>query len=154
VKNADIIVVLSGDGSGNRILKGAELAREGFAPAVLAANGGSRYSRTDSQLAIEFAVQHGYSRDLFIETNWSAQSTAEEARHTIGMLRSRGVQTVILVTSPWHTARAGRIYRRLAPELTFYLVGSEDPHWRLMDREGRKSFFLECAKTIAGFLGI
>ena len=40
-QNADMIVVLGGDWRGFRILKGAELAREGFASKVLSSGGGS-----------------------------------------------------------------------------------------------------------------
>lgn len=155
---ADIIVVLAGDGLGNRILKGAELAREGFAPAVLVSNGEAKYGRMESELATEFAIQHGYSPGLFIVANWPAHSTVEEAHQAIATMRSRGVHKAIIVTTSWHTARAGRIYRRNAPDLTFYMVGAFDPDWHngdwWIDREGRKTFFMEGVKTIADFLGI
>jgi uncharacterized SAM-binding protein YcdF (DUF218 family) len=155
---ADLIVVLSGDGQGNRILKGAELARGGFAPAVLVSNGGFRYSRTESELATEFAVSHGYPAGLFIETNWDAQSTVEESKHAIAFLRNRRIRKAMIVTTCWHTARAGRIYRRLAPDLTFYVVSAPDPDWHdgnwWLGREGRKKVFLEGLRTIADFLGI
>jgi uncharacterized SAM-binding protein YcdF (DUF218 family) len=155
---ADIIVVLAGDGLGNRILKGAELAREGYAPKVLASSGGSTYGRPESDLAVDFAVQHGYSPNLFIPGHWSAFSTVEEAGKAIKVLRQRGAHKVIVVTTLWHTARSGRIYRRLAPDMQFYLVGAEDPMWHngnwWEDREGRKTFFLEGVKTIADFLRI
>jgi uncharacterized SAM-binding protein YcdF (DUF218 family) len=156
--SADIILVLAGDSNGNRILKGAELARQGFAPVVLASNGEAEYGRTESQLATEFAIQRGYSPGLFIVANWLAHSTVEEAHLAIATMRSRGVHKAIIVTTSWHTARAGRIYRRNAPDLTFYMVGAIDPGWHngdwWIDREGRKTFFLEGVKTIADFLGI
>jgi uncharacterized SAM-binding protein YcdF (DUF218 family) len=150
--------VLSGDGQGNRILKGAELSREGFAPTVVVCNGGFRYSHTESELATEFAILNGYPTEMFTVTNWDAQSTVEESKHAIALLRSRGIRKAIIVTTCWHTARAGRIYRRLAPELTFYVVSAPDPNWHdgywWIDREGRKKVFLETVRTITGFLGI
>lgn len=153
---ADMVVVLAGDGLGHRILKGAELAREGFAPAVLVDNGGTQYGLMESDLATGFAIQHGYSPELFIPAHWTAHSTVEEARHAIEELRKRGAHKAILVTTLWHTARTGRIYRRLAPDLQFYVVGSSDPHWHVgdwwTDREGRKTFFMEGVKTVADFL--
>lgn len=155
---ADMIVVLAGDGLGFRILKGAELAREGYAPAVLISNGGFSYLHTESDLAKEFAVQKGYSPNLLISTNWESTSTVDEGERAIAELRRRGAHKAIIVTTVWHTARAGRIYRRLAPDLQFYMVGSYDPHWRNGDwwitREGRKTFFLEGTKTIADFFRI
>jgi uncharacterized SAM-binding protein YcdF (DUF218 family) len=155
---ADAIVVLSGDGRGNRMLKGAELGKQGYAPVVIASNGGDRYARTDSALAIEFAIAHGYPAGLFLETKWKATSTLEEARNTVALLRARGIHRILIVTSAWHTARAGRIYRRLAPELEIHLVGVDDPAWDHGNwwrrREGRKEFIVEFSKTIAGYLRI
>jgi uncharacterized SAM-binding protein YcdF (DUF218 family) len=155
---ADMIVVLAGDRLGYRVLKGAELAREGFAPAILVSNCKVLYSHSESELAIEFASRHGYSPDLFIATDWLADSTQEEATNAVAQLRHRGVHSAIIVTSAWHTSRAGRIYRRLAPDLTFYMVGADDPDWHdddwWMERKGRKTFFLEAAKTVADYLRI
>jgi uncharacterized SAM-binding protein YcdF (DUF218 family) len=155
---ADMIVVLGGDGTGRRIMKGAELAREHFAPAVLVDNSHSYYGYTESELGADFAVQNGYSPDLFIRVRWTASSTVEEAGHVVEELRTRGAHKVIVVTTLWHTARAGRIFRRLAPELEIHMVGVDDPRWRnghwWATREGQKDFFLETAKTIADFLRI
>jgi uncharacterized SAM-binding protein YcdF (DUF218 family) len=153
-----MIVVLAGERLGCRILKGAELAEAGFATAVLVSNCKLIYAHAESDLAAEFAIRHGHSPDLFITTTWLAHSTLEEARNVVDLLRGRDVRKAIIVTSVWHTARVGRIYRRLAPDLTFYVVGADDPDWRngewWTDRAGRKTFFLEGLKTIADYLGI
>jgi uncharacterized SAM-binding protein YcdF (DUF218 family) len=73
-------------------------------------------------------------------------------------MRTRGFRKGIVVTSLWHTARAGRTFRHVAPDLQFLPVGSEDPAWGDGDwwtrRQGRKTFFTESIKTIADFLGI
>jgi len=155
---ADYILVLAGDGVGNRILKGAELAREGYAPAVLVSNGARYYGHTESELATEFAIQHGYSPDLLITCLWNANSTVEEGKRAIAELRRRGAHKVDIVTTLWHTARAGRIYRRLAPDLEIHMVGAFDRNWHdgawWIDREGRKTFFMEGSKTVADFLGM
>jgi uncharacterized SAM-binding protein YcdF (DUF218 family) len=153
---ADAIIVLAGDGKGNRILKGAELGKEGYAPVVIASNGGEDYDRTESSLAIQFAVRKGYPAELFLETNWDVHSTAEEAEHAVPFLRARGAHKVLVVTSVWHTARSGRIFRRLAPDIEFHLVGAADPDWDHGDwwrsREGKKEFLLESTKTLADYL--
>jgi uncharacterized SAM-binding protein YcdF (DUF218 family) len=155
---ADMIVVLAGDYSGRRILKGAELARQGFAPLVLADNSGLFYGHSESDLAAEYAIGKGYSPDLLITVNWIAHSTVEEAGQAVAELRRRGAHRVLVVTSLWHTGRAGRIFRRLAPEMDIHMVGVDDPTWHdgnwWMDREGKKTFFLEGVKTIADYLRI
>jgi uncharacterized SAM-binding protein YcdF (DUF218 family) len=155
---ADMIVVLAGDYSGRRILKGAELARQGFAPLVISDNSDLMYARTESELAAEYAIRKGYSPGFFITVNWPAHSTVEEAGHAVTELRRRGVHRVLVVTSLWHTGRAGRIFRRLAPEMDIHMVGADDPEWHdgnwWMEREGKKTFFLEGVKTIADYLRI
>ncbi|HEY4086828.1 MAG TPA: YdcF family protein [Bryobacteraceae bacterium] len=153
---ADAIVVLAGDGKGNRILKGAELGKEGYAPIVIASNGGKEYDRSESTLEIEFAVHRGYAPELFLATDWDVYSTVEEAKHAVPLLRARGAHKVLIVTSLWHTARSGRIFRRLAPDIEFHLVGADDPDWDhgnwWRSREGKKEFLLEFSKTVADYV--
>ncbi len=159
---ADIILVLGGDWRGERILKGAELARQGFAHEVFISNSGRLYGRSESELSREFAIQQGYSPDALMAARWSASSTLEEGRKAIAELQQRGFHRVLVVTTVWHTARASRIFRRLgarlAPEMSFYFVGSNDVRWGdgewWVTREGRKVFLMEATKTIADFLGI
>ncbi len=140
------------------MLKGAELGKEGYAPIVIASNGGNRYDRTDSALAIEFAVARGYPASLFLETSWRATSTLQEARNNVALLRARSAHKILIVTSAWHTARAARIYRRLAPDLEIHMVGVNDSDWDhgnwWHSREGQKEFLLEFSKMIANYLGI
>jgi uncharacterized SAM-binding protein YcdF (DUF218 family) len=138
------------------MLKGAELGKEGYAPVVIASNGGDRYEHTESELAIEFAVAHGYPANLFLATHWRSKSTVDEAWHDIALLRARGAHKVIIVTSPWHTARSRRVYRRLAPDLEVHMVGADDPGWDhgnwWRTREGKKDFLIEFLKTFADYL--
>jgi uncharacterized SAM-binding protein YcdF (DUF218 family) len=85
-------------------------------------------------------------------------STVEEAGQAVAELRRRGFHRILVVTSLWHTGRSGRIFRRLAPEMDIHMVGADDPAWHdgnwWMEREGKKTFFLEGAKTIADYLRI
>jgi uncharacterized SAM-binding protein YcdF (DUF218 family) len=156
--SADLIIVLAGDYTGGRILKSAELANRGYAPVVLVSNGDSEYGHLESDMATAFAVQHGYRQDLFVAEHWPANSTMDEARYAAAEFRKRGAHKVLIVTNSWHTARAGRIFRRTAPDLQFYLVGVDNWDWHhgdwWIDRQGRKRFGLEAIKTIADYLRI
>src|SRR5277367_47580 len=69
---SDMIVVLGGDWYGNRILKAAELAKAGYAPHVLVSGGGYIYGRYEGDLAIPFAVSHGYDEKIFIKLLYPA----------------------------------------------------------------------------------
>ena len=157
-QNADIVVVLAGDFSGSRITTGAQLVREGYAPKVLVSGPYGAYGHYECDLAIGFAEKQGFPADYFVAFPHHALSTKEEAAAIAPELQKRGVKSVLLVTSDFHTRRAGRLFRAAAPDLTFYLVGAPDeyfsPHgwWRV--REGRKTFAIESMKTVAEWLGI
>jgi uncharacterized SAM-binding protein YcdF (DUF218 family) len=157
-QKADVIVVIGGDARGNRILKAAELVREGYAAKVLVSGQDAMYGRHETDLAIDFAVEHGYPRDEFIPFRYPALSTVDEATADIQQLRELGVHKYILVTSPYHTARAARIFRREGSGLEVHTVSAPEPFWQngewWKSREGRKLWFLEFAKTLADWFRI
>ncbi len=155
---ADIAVVLAGDGYGNRILKAADLVRRGFTTRVLVSGPDGMYGYDEAELAISFAVHHGNPQSWFIPFPNKTHSTREEAQAIVPELRGLGVRRVLLVTSNYHTRRAGGIYRAEAPELQFLVVAAPDEFFRPGDwwhtREGQKRFVLEWMKTISGWFGI
>jgi len=150
---ADIILVIGGDYSGERILKGAELERDGYAPAVFVSGGGSMYGFHETDLAVEFVRDHGYTTEKFVQFRYPASSTVDEAQHVIPQLRAMGVHRYLLVTSPEHTARAARVFRRIGPDLQVRVIAAPDFNWNSgrwwASREGRKAWLMETAKTIA-----
>jgi len=155
---ADIVVVLGGDFKGTRILKGAELAWEGYAPLVLVSGSGAIYGFHESDLAVNFAESHGYHEQLFVKCKYAAQSTRDEARAVAAELRRRQVRRFLLVTSTFHSHRAASVFQQEAPDLQFRVVTSPDPyfspgHW-WQSREGQKRFFEEWEKTVANWLGL
>jgi uncharacterized SAM-binding protein YcdF (DUF218 family) len=157
-RKADIVVVLAGDDLGNRVLKGAELVREGYAPKAILSRGARLFGRNESEIAADFAVSRGYDRNTMIPLTNPVGSTADEARTIVPQLRRMGVHKILLVTSPSHTARAARIFRRAAPDMEIHPVASPDPNWCRgywwTDRACEKTFFFEEVKTFADFLRI
>ena len=155
---AEMVVVLAGDESGHRILKGAELVLQGYAPRVLVSGPPCCYGTYESERAIDFAVRHGYPRDWFIALPHTARSTLAEAQVVLPELRRRGVRRFLVVTSDYHSGRAARVYRRLAPPESFRVVTAADPDFNggawWDTREGKKQVFVEWAKTIADWLGV
>ncbi len=152
-RKADIIVVLAGDGFGKRILRAAELVKQGWAPKVLVSGPDGSYGNFECDLAIPFAVKAGYPESYFAHLEHGARSTAEEAQVVVARLRTMGVKRAMLVTSNYHTRRAGRIFHRAAPDMEIIVVASDDEFfspdrwWRV--REGRKIFLYEWMKTVA-----
>jgi uncharacterized SAM-binding protein YcdF (DUF218 family) len=157
-RHAQAALVLAGDFYGNRVLKGAELARGGYVPKVLVSGPAGTYGYYEDQLAIPFAVKDGYPESYFEGLEHNARSTQEEADYTIPELRRRGIHDVLLVTSNFHSRRAGRIFRKSAPDIHFTVIASPDVHfapgswWH--DREGRKTFLYEWEKTVASWFGL
>lgn len=154
---ADIVLVLAGDGSGNRILTGAQLVRQGYAAKVLVSGPFGIYDYSECDLEIPFAVHHGFPESYFIHFEHHARSTQEEAGVVIPELRRLGAKSVLLVTSDYHTRRSAWIFRRAARDLTFYVVAAPDlyftPGGWWHNREGRKIFLTEWIKTVTEWFG-
>lgn len=152
-QKADLIVVLAGDGFGRRILKAGELIQQGYASQALISGPDGNYGRYECDLAIPFAVQAGDPESYFQHFEHHARSTTEESKAVAEKLRQMGVKRVILVTSNYHTRRAGKIFRRAAPDLDVIVVSAPDQFFKpdtwWQDRESRKIFLLEWVKTIA-----
>ena len=159
---ADLVVVLGGDYYGRRILKAAELVRQGYAPAALVSGPAGFYGAYECDLAIPFAVRHGYPSEYFIPFPNQALSTREEASLAMPELRRRNVRSFLLVTSDYHTARAARIFRAAlraspgGPAMRVVAAPDEffrpDSWWR--SRQAQKTVFTEWCKTIASAFGI
>jgi uncharacterized SAM-binding protein YcdF (DUF218 family) len=159
---ADMIVVLAGDFSGNRILTAADLVRRGFAPQALVSGPSGAYGLHETDLAIPFAVQRGYPESYFVPLPSDDRSTRDEAADVLAALTKRHARRIDIVTSDYHTRRAGNIYRawapKLAPGLEIHMVAAPDVYftpdgwWK--SRDGRKTFLLEWMKTVANWFGM
>jgi len=157
-QKADAAVVLAGDGWGYRLLTAAQLERDGYVPKVLVSGPDGAYGLHESDLAIPFAVKHGYPEGYFVAVDHEARSTREEAMALLAEIRREGIRRLVVVTSNYHTRRAGRIFRQAAPDLTIVVVGAPDRYFTARgwwgNREGQKTFVTEWEKTIAGWFGI
>lgn len=157
-EHAEVAVVLAGDFYGHRILSGAGLVRDGYVKKVLVSGPSGVYGHYESELAIDFAVRQGYRAEDFIPIPNLARSTREEARVVLAELRRMGVHRFLVVTSNFHTRRAGAIYRSLARDVSFRVVAAPDEYFRPQEwwksRQGRKIFLVEWMKTIAEWIGL
>ena len=155
---AEAIAVLAGDSSGNRIIKAAQLIRDGYAPFAIVSGPTGFYGQAESDLAIAFVVKRGFPEATFIGLPNPSRSTIEEARYVLAELERRHIQNFLLVTSDTHTRRAGGIYRGLAKGMDMSVVAAPatgfTPHdwWR--EREGRKAVLFEWMKTVATWWGL
>src|SRR5262249_48163531 len=155
--NAAIAIVLAGDGYGDRIKKGGDMVRQGYAPVALISGPSGEYGYYECDLAIPFTGKARYSRSFFEHAHHDPKSKQEEALALLPLVREKGAKVVLLVTSDYHTRRAAKIFRAAAPNVKFVVVAAPGPEfspggwWR--NRQGRKIAFNEWTKTIAEWVG-
>jgi len=159
---ADACLVLAGDSFGRRILKGADLVRQGRVPLAYVSGPDELYGFTEDELAIQFAVKRGAAREWFVGLPNQANSTEEEALMLLPLLQQKGVKRLVIVTSNFHTRRAKRIFRKTAAKLgiamEFQTVAAQDAlfhpdHW-WKSRPAQKTFLLEWTKTLTEPFGV
>lgn len=155
---ADMIVVLAGDFTGSRVFTAGSLVRQGFAEKALISGPAGVYGLYESDLAIPLAVRNGYPASYFLPFPNHSKSTASESEVVISELRRLHVHKIDLVTSNFHTRRAARTFRALAPDMEVHVIASPDQYftangwWK--EREGRKTFLMEWMKTVGAWFGM
>jgi len=96
------------------------------------------------------------NRFVFCETNEDVDSTEDESRVLFGCIQAHGWHSIVVVTSDYHTRRAGIVWRRMlrdkhsSARLSVHAVPDPEFHapawWR--DRRSTKYWFLECTKLL------
>jgi uncharacterized SAM-binding protein YcdF (DUF218 family) len=155
---ADVVVVLAGDMFGDRMRKGCELLRQGLAPRALVSGPPALYGVHEDKFAVEWAGTQGCPVERLEGVPHNARSTVEEAEVFARLLRARGYQSYLMVTSDFHTRRAGRIFRRAIPEIPAAVVAAPYRYYRpeawWSERESAKTFFFEWVKTVTSWFGL
>lgn len=122
-KEADAIVVLAGDHRGHRVEYGCELWRRGLVktgPFVVA--GGMLYKDlTWAEVMRDHAKRNGVPESRMVLQDKS-ETTHDDAQFTLPMLQKRGVKSILLVTSPWHSGRAAKLFRAQAAALGIEVI--------------------------------
>jgi len=94
------------------------------------------------------------SRVDFCETTAEVNSTVEEMQALSPCIREHHWQSIVVVTSSYHTRRAGMIWKRLAaqvPNIHVWIVGVDDPEFQLpwwRHREAAKLLVMEMTKLV------
>jgi uncharacterized SAM-binding protein YcdF (DUF218 family) len=109
---ADVLVVLGGAPT-ERPEYAAVLFKQGSAPKIIVTGAGKR------QVTQPFLVTNGVPAAAI---SWEdhAQTTYENAKFSVPLLRQMGAHRVIIVTSWYHSRRALACFRHFAPDITFY----------------------------------
>lgn len=99
------------------------------------------------------------SRVDFCESGGDVNSTLQEAQAVLPCVQQHHWQSIEVVTSDYHTRRAGMIWRKLAkqePKMHAWIVGVADPEfqqpwWR--HRQSAKVFLMESSKLVWTIFG-
>jgi len=161
--HVDAAVVLQGSSIGERArLAGAmRLLQQGIPNRVLLSVPRESYWGASIPPMARTYLEKNYGVDAanhvdFCETGADVNSTEEEARALDDCVRQNGWQSIAVVTSDYHTRRAGMIWRKTVkqrdPSIHLWIHGVNDPEfqargwWR--KRLYAKTWLLEFTKLI------
>ena len=161
--HADAAVVLQGSVAGEmaRVPGAVQLLQEGVTGQVLLSVPKQSYWGESVPDAARTYIGRKYGgaisdRVVFCETGPEVDSTRQEAEALAACIRERGWRSVIVVTSSYHTRRAGHIWRSVfksvRPPTQIFVYGVNDPEfqprgwWR--KRLWAKTWFYEVTKLV------
>ncbi|HEX9495974.1 MAG TPA: YdcF family protein [Candidatus Limnocylindria bacterium] len=130
LRPADVIVALSGD-TGARTETAAGLWMRGYAPLIIFAGASEDpNSVASAELMKREAIALGVSEGAIL-VEPSSNTTQENAHEVAVLMKARGLESAILVTSPYHQRRASNLFgREFAPAgLRFTNFPARDPQW-------------------------
>ncbi len=124
---AEVMVVLGGgtessdsprpmtevNGAGDRVLYAAKLYKEDAAPIILLSGGNVEFSTNQSTTPAEEMQDLLTLTDVPPEAIWiqsESENTFEDAQYSSSMLREKGIEEIILVTSAMHMPRAKALF--------------------------------------------
>jgi uncharacterized SAM-binding protein YcdF (DUF218 family) len=160
--HADVAVVLQGSTLGEkaRVAGAMGLVRQGIVPYILLSIAPHGYWDEPTRPVATSYLERTYGADAarvyFCEVGPTTNSTEGETLYLDACIHEHGWKSVIVVTSNFHTRRAGMIWRRILyrkhSDLQFSIAGVPDPEfepggwWR--ERLYAKTWFFEFSKLI------
>lgn len=133
LKPADVIVVLAGEET-ERVEHGAKLFKEGWArkDRMILAGGPLVWRYTWASLMKEHAIYLGVPKNAILLEDKS-RTTEEDARFTKEIMNKHGYKSCILVTSPYHSRRATRIFRKIMGDKIMIISAPAEKSWFSFD---------------------
>lgn len=144
--HADALIVLGGEPLA-RPQEAARLYREGIAPLVFVSGVG------DHMESRRILIRNGVP-DAAIRIEPDSFSTFTNARYLRPLLRSDGIRSALIVTSPFHTRRALATFRRVIPGVLFGVTDASIGWWSRPEGQGDVNRFaaIEFLKTVEYWL--
>jgi hypothetical protein len=159
----DEVVVLQGSTLGEKVrLAGAvRLLEQGTASRMLLSIPKESYwGQSVAPIANRY-IDKIYGHEIagrvdYCETDLSVDSTRQEARALADCIREHGWNSIAVITSDYHTRRAGIIWeqvlRQQGPSVHLWIQGVADPEFHAAgwwhDRRSAKTWVMECTKLL------
>jgi len=127
IPHAEVIVILGGgtesadpprpmtevNSAGDRVLYAAKLYQQGASPAILVSGGNLEFSEargtSPAEEMTELLILTGVPKEAIWQQSES-QNTYEDAIYSAEILREKGIEEIILVTSAMHMPRAKALF--------------------------------------------
>lgn len=111
LEKADVILVLAGDGNGERVAQAVKLYKAGWAPKILMSGGPAIWHVTYADNMRWQATSLGVPRkDVIIQDK--SKSTYEDIFFSHKIIKGMHAKKVILVTSPFHMRRTRAVAKK------------------------------------------
>lgn len=114
VKPVDAIVVLSGD-EGERVMEAVKWYQKGYGSYFVFTKTHTEEigeGRTYSEMLMRLAIDNGVPADSMLVTSGEATSTIEEAQAVKLLALQRNINSILVITAPYHTRRTELIFDR------------------------------------------
>lgn len=115
LEHADAIIVIGGDHKPARMQRAADLYRQGYGPIIIISAGtvvreGDKWM-VEAEVMRRQALLLGLPNEALVVEDRSL-STIENARYSGRLCEEYGIESVLLVTSAYHSGRARHIFRQ------------------------------------------
>lgn len=128
---ADAIVAVSGGETTSRTLGAIKLYDQGYAPTLIFSGAAQDPTSVSNAAAMrKIAVRSGVpASSILIEED--SVDTYENAQNTARIIKDKNINSIILVTSPYHQRRASIEFRRaLGKDIEVINYSTSDENWR------------------------
>jgi len=131
LERSDAIIVISGDENLARLREGVRLWRERWAPRLIFSGAARDGLMSNAEAMRRLAVADGVPAAAIL-TDEQAVDTYGNALHTRRIMEANGLQSAILVTSPYHLQRAAVTFNGVYRGSNIRLIASAAPDsdWR------------------------
>ncbi len=110
-RKADVIIVLSGDASGGRVVKGVELFKKGYAKKIIMSGGKLQWNTYEPEIMKNHAIHLGMAEGNIVIITQGGSTNNQATKLTLFM-QEHGLRSALLVTSDFHSRRARYIFKK------------------------------------------